>query len=39
MKSYETIKIQIILLDKEDIIKTSNNDNVEDLPEFPEIFQ
>jgi hypothetical protein len=39
MKSYETIEIKIMLLDEEDIIKTSNNDNVEDLPEFPEIFQ
>ncbi len=39
MKSnYENIEIKIILFSNDDIIKTSNDDNVEEMPDFPEMF-
>ncbi len=36
-KSYETIETNVIFF-YEEVVRTSNNDNVTDLPEFPEIF-
>ena len=36
-KEYEKIELVLILF-AEDVVKTSNNDNVEDLPDFPEFF-
>ncbi len=37
-KTYEKFEMEIISL-YEDVIKTSQNDNVEAMPEFPEIFE
>lgn len=37
-KVYENVKIEWTFLSVEDIVRTSQNDNVEDLPEFPENF-
>ena len=39
MKLYEKIEMQIIFLQNDDVIITSQNDNVEDMPEFPENFE
>ena len=39
MKLYEKVELEIIFLLKEDVIRTSQNDNVEDMPEFPELFE
>lgn len=36
-KEYQKIELVLILLD-EDVIRTSQNDNVQDLPDFPEYF-
>ena len=36
-KIYENIEISLILL-SDDVVRTSSNDNIGDLPEFPEIF-
>ena len=38
MKSYEEIKIVVVLRQEEDVIRTSANDNVGTLPDFPEDF-
>ncbi len=35
-KTYENIECKVLFLCEEDIIRTSMNDNVEELPEFPE---
>ncbi len=37
MKVYENIQMELIFL-TEDVVRTSQNDNVTDLPEFPENF-
>ena len=37
-KNYQLIELEIILIN-EDVIRTSQNDNVESMPEFPEIFE
>jgi hypothetical protein len=37
-KIYENIEIGVIFL-TEDVVRTSQNDNVTDMPEFPENFQ
>lgn len=39
MKLYEKAKLTIIYFDSEDVIKTSQNDNVVDVPDFPEQFE
>ena len=36
-KIYENIEISLVLL-SEDVVRTSQNDNVTDMPEFPENF-
>lgn len=36
-KIYQKIELVLILFN-EDVIRTSQNDNVEDMPEFPEYF-
>ena len=36
MKSYEKIEMEIICLLEEDIIRTSDKDNVEEMPDFGE---
>ena len=37
-RNYENIQLKIIYFSAEDIVKTSNNDNVSDMPDFPENF-
>ena len=37
-KNYEDIQVQIVLFDRQDVVRTSQNDNVEDMPDFPENF-
>ena len=37
-KTYQKIELVLILF-TEDVVRTSQNDNVEDLPDFPEIFE
>jgi hypothetical protein len=38
-KTYTKIEMEVITLTQEDVIRTSQNDNVESMPEFPEIFE
>ncbi len=37
-KTYQKIQLVLILF-TEDVVRTSQNDNVENLPDFPEIFE
>ena len=37
-KIYESIELEILSLSAEDVIRTSQNDNVSDMPDFPEMF-
>ncbi len=36
---YQEIELEVIVFAQEDIVRTSNNDNVEEMPDFPEDFQ
>lgn len=36
MKTYENLEIKIATMADSDVIRTSQYDNVEDLPDFPE---
>ena len=38
-KQYENIVVDVIFFFEEDIVRTSPNDNVTDMPEFPEHFE
>ena len=38
MKKYEELKLEIVFFFEEDIVRTSQNDNVGEMPEFPENF-
>ncbi len=38
-KQYEKVKIDVIFFFEEDIVKTSQNDNVGNMPDFPEDFE
>lgn len=38
-KIYACIEMDLIVFPCEDIVRTSNNDNVEDMPDFPENFE
>ena len=38
-KQYENIVVDVIFFFEEDIVRTSPNDNVTDMPEFPEDFE
>ena len=35
---YKELSVEIILFTNEDIVRTSQNDNVTDMPDFPENF-
>ncbi len=35
-RNYENIKLEIVVFACDDIVRTSQNDNVTDLPDFPE---
>lgn len=36
---YENIKLEVLFFSEEDVIRTSQNDNVGEMPEFPEDFE
>ena len=38
-KQYENMMIEVIFFFEEDIVRTSPNDNVTDLPDLPENFE
>lgn len=37
-KNYESVALEIVFFCAEDIVRTSQNDNVTDMPDFPENF-
>ena len=37
-RNYENIEIKIVLFSNDDIVRTSQDDNVEPMPDFPEMF-
>lgn len=37
-RNYENVELEIVLFCSDDVIRTSNNDNVENMPDFPEDF-
>ena len=37
-KMYENVELELVFFSTEDIVRTSQNDNVTDMPEFPEDF-
>lgn len=37
-KTYQEMELEVVLLSQEDIVRTSQNDNVSDMPDFPENF-
>ena len=38
-KIYENVELEVVFFFGEDIVRTSNNDNVTDMPKFPENFE
>lgn len=38
-KQFENVELEIVCFCAEDVIRASVNDNVTDMPEFPEFFQ
>ena len=38
-KIYERLEISFLFFGEEDIVRTSQNDNVSDMADFPEIFE
>ncbi len=38
-KQYENVKVDVIFFFEEDIVRTSPNDNVGNMPDFPEDFE
>ena len=37
-KMYENVELELVFFSTEDIVRTSQNDNVTDMPEVPEDF-
>ena len=37
-KIYENIELELVFFATEDIVRTSQNDNIIEMPEFPEMF-
>lgn len=37
-KTYENIELEVTFFSNEDVIRTSNNDNTTEMPDFPENF-
>lgn len=37
-KIYQEMELEVVLFSQEDIVRTSQNDNVSDMPDFPENF-
>lgn len=38
MKQYEELTLEVVFFLEEDVVRTSQNDNVSDMPDFPENF-
>ena len=38
MKNYQNVELEIVFFCIDDIVRTSQNDNVQDMPDFPENF-
>ena len=38
-RNYENVELEIVFFCSEDVIRTSQNDNVGEMPEFPEDFE
>ena len=38
-KTYERLEISLLSFSEEDIVRTSQNDNVGNMPDFPEDFE
>lgn len=39
MKTYQNLELEVVFFLEEDVIRTSNNDNVGEMPDFPEDFE
>ena len=37
-KTYENVELEVMFFSQEDVIRTSQNDNTADMPDFPEDF-
>ena len=37
-RTYDNVELEIVFFCTEDVIRTSKNDNTEDMPDFPENF-
>ena len=37
-KIYENIELELLFFSEEDVIRTSQSDNIENMPDFPENF-
>ena len=37
-KIYKNMELEVVFFNEEDIVRTSKNDNVENMPDFPENF-
>ncbi len=37
-RNYENVELEIVLFCSDDVIRTSQNDNTAEMPEFPENF-
>ncbi len=38
MKTYQNLELEVVFFLEEDVIRTSNNDNVTEMPDFDENF-
>ena len=36
-KIYKNIQLEIVYFQEDDIVRTSSNDNLEEMPDFPEV--
>ena len=39
LKKYENIEVEIVFFGGDDVVRTSEGDNVENLPDFPEFYR
>ena len=37
-RTYQELQLELVIFTQEDIIKTSQSDNIENMPDFPENF-
>ena len=36
-KIYKNIQLEVVYFQEDDIVRTSSNDNLEEMPDFPEV--